>query len=982
VGSTETDENGLYDLQVLIPGDYGLAAFTPGKSFALADDLFVGEGSETVIRDFTAGAQSQAGQVLSEQTGKAVPQATVSVYQKLFTGVYELFHETATDSQGNFSVSGLAPGNYMVVTEKAGSAFGEGEFTVGEPLLRGPMDNNPPGSIALKMGPSSSVLGRILNDSGQPIGGAEVMLTYSDGDRVLASVAADEGGNYAIHGLPGGNFDAIVSADGHGFSKTAIIVPPGGSTTLDGEISLSKTGVSGQVTAGGRPVPQAFIVAWDDKKRPLEMRATGRDGAFELNRLVPGDYGMTFTSEGNSPTTSLIQLSPEQILTYQQEVERAANDPNSPWNRFAREFHKNIEWLRTLGPKGIEWIYKNAYPVEKDGRHPTIVPDPALDYCKPHHAHAVRMTQWADLQFELWEEAQMNSMSLINNAERVGQWLILGKEVALVMLPLAEKLAKLDKTLKTMKRLRNVQRWYSMSKRFEQGAKFAQRLNNMNNFVKGLTAIYDRLNQPEPKDPAARRSQADGFLADMNDLAGTAVGHASEWAETAKWVKQFEQELQLAGQATSEVFFVLGELSGILSIFMQAETAWNEWFEVGKNIASSRKNYEDRYKEYQAAVNKAYNAIILLQLCNQGIRIPPPKPPGSSPIGTGSFTSNQAIDPNEKTGPAAWGAEGFIQAGLLTYRIDFENDPKFATAAAQEVFITDELDENLDLNTFEFLGFGFSNRVFEIPSGRSRYWTTVDLRPENNLVVGVFLLLDPQTRTVSATFRSLDPQTLLLTEDPAAGFLPVNNPQHDGEGFVEFSIRIRPDLGTGAEVRNKAEIVFDVNDPIITNEVFHTLDSTAPISRVGVLPPAVFSRMIPLNLTGSDGDGSGIQFYDIYVSENEGPYTYWLTTSESSIVFPGECGKRYSFYTVAVDYVGNMEEHPVLPDVVTEVLSIMGDTDGSGEVDLADMIFTLRNMNKTGEIDLGANICADVNEDGRIGMEEVIYILQWVSEVR
>jgi hypothetical protein len=140
--------------------------------------------------------------------------------------------------------------------------------------------------------------------------------------------------------------------------------------------------------------------------------------------------------------------------------------------------------------------------------------------------------------------------------------------------------------------------------------------------------------------------------------------------------------------------------------------------------------------------------------------------------------------------------------------------------------------------------------------------------------------------------------------------------------------------------------------------------------------------MIPLNLTGSDGDGSGIQFYDIYVSENEGPYTYWLTTSESSIVFPGECGKRYSFYTVAVDYVGNMEEHSFLPDVVTEVLSIMGDTDSSGEVDLADMILTLRNMNKTGEIDLGANICADVNEDGRIGMEEVIYILQWVSEVR
>jgi hypothetical protein len=982
MGSTATDEDGAYAFQLLVPGVYAVGAFATERSFTVAGDLFVGEGSKTVVADFEAGAQSQTGQVLFEQTGNPLPAAIVSVYQELFPGVYELVHETVSDGQGTFSVGGLAPGKYRVMAEKAGSSFAEGEFIIAQAALRGPMDYDPDGSLTLSVGPSSSLSGQILNDSDEPLAGAEVMITYPDADRIIASGAGDEGGNYAIHGLPGGNFDAIISAGGHGSSKTPVIVAPGGAATLNGELGLSGAGVSGKITAGGGPVSHALVVARDDKNRPLEMGVTGQDGTFVLDRMAPGSFGIKITSEGNTPVTGVIDLPPDVIIDYQREVQRAANDPNSPMNRFLKEFNKNIEWLRNLGPRGIEWLYKQAYQVEKDKRHPTIVPDAALDYCKPHRAHAVRMTEWADLQFALWQEAQINSMSLVNNAERVCQWLILGKEVALVFLPLAEKVAKLDKTLKTMKKLRNVQRWYSMSKRFESIGKLAQRMNNMNNFIKGLTAIYDRLNQPEPADPAARRSQADGFLADMNDIAGTAVGHASEWAETARMVKEFEQELKLAGQATSEVLFVLGELSGILSIAMQAETAWSEWIEVGKNIASSRKDYENRYKEYQAAVNRAYNAVIMLALCNQGVRIPPPKPPGSSPIGTGSFTSNQAIDPNEKTGPAAWGAEGFIQAGPLTYRIDFENDPKFATAAAQEVFITDELDENLDLTTFEFRGFGFSNRVFEISSGRSMYWTTVDLRPESNLVVDVFLLLDPLTRTVSATFRSLDPQTGLLTEDPAAGFLPVNNEQHDGEGFVEFSIRIRSDLGTGAEIRNVAEIVFDVNDPITTNEVRHTLDSTAPISRVGVLPPAVFSRMIPLDLAGSDAGGSGIQFFDIYVSENEGPYTYWLTTSESSIVFPGECGKRYSFYSVAVGYVGNMEEHPGLPDVVTEVLSIMGDTDSSGEVDLADMIFTLQSISKTEETDLGANICADVNEDGRIGMEEVIYILQWVSGMR
>ena len=43
----------------------------------------------------------------------------------------------------------------------------------------------------------------------------------------------------------------------------------------------------------------------------------------------------------------------------------------------------------------------------------------------------------------------------------------------------------------------------------------------------------------------------------------------------------------------------------------------------------------------------------------------------------------------------------------MPYLIQFENDPDAgATAPAQEVFITDELDADLDLATFEFTGFG------------------------------------------------------------------------------------------------------------------------------------------------------------------------------------------------------------------------------------------------------------------------------------
>ena len=56
-----------------------------------------------------------------------------------------------------------------------------------------------------------------------------------------------------------------------------------------------------------------------------------------------------------------------------------------------------------------------------------------------------------------------------------------------------------------------------------------------------------------------------------------------------------------------------------------------------------------------------------------------------------------------------------------------------------------------------------------------------------------------------------------------AGFLPPNDDSHIGEGHVSFTIWPKPDLPRGTTIRNQAEIVFDVNDPIVTNEVLNTI---------------------------------------------------------------------------------------------------------------------------------------------------------------
>jgi uncharacterized repeat protein (TIGR01451 family) len=42
-------------------------------------------------------------------------------------------------------------------------------------------------------------------------------------------------------------------------------------------------------------------------------------------------------------------------------------------------------------------------------------------------------------------------------------------------------------------------------------------------------------------------------------------------------------------------------------------------------------------------------------------------------------------------------------------------------------------------------------------------------------------------------------------------------------GFVRFRIRQQPDLADGTRIKNNAAIYFDFNEPVITNEYFHTI---------------------------------------------------------------------------------------------------------------------------------------------------------------
>jgi RHS repeat-associated protein len=268
-------------------------------------------------------------------------------------------------------------------------------------------------------------------------------------------------------------------------------------------------------------------------------------------------------------------------------------------------------------------------------------------------------------------------------------------------------------------------------------------------------------------------------------------------------------------------------------------------------------------------------------------------------------------DPNELIGPAGFGARGFVTPDqTLPYTIRFENIPT-ATAPAQKVVITEQLDPHLDFSTFELGDFGFGNLVVHVPEGRTFFSTRVDARGTLGVFVDVAARLDLMTGLVTWTFTSVDPVTLDLPTDPLAGFLPPDHTSPEGEGFVSYRVRPKASLGTGTLIDAKATVVFDENAPIDTRQVFNTIDSGPPTSSVNPLP-ALAPASFPVSWSGNDDPGgSGVASFDLFVSTDGGPFAPWLTTTaQTSATFSGALGHTYTFYSLATDNVGNRQPTP------------------------------------------------------------------------
>jgi len=283
---------------------------------------------------------------------------------------------------------------------------------------------------------------------------------------------------------------------------------------------------------------------------------------------------------------------------------------------------------------------------------------------------------------------------------------------------------------------------------------------------------------------------------------------------------------------------------------------------------------------------------------------------------------DRPMDPNEKLSPDGYGEPRFLPIQQdVPYTINFENVAT-ATAYAQRIRITDQLDPNLDARTLRLREIGFKQYRIQVTDNRAFFQQRVQLGADlGNLLADISAGVDLSTGTVTWTLTAIDPATGEQPNGTNLGLLPPNNASNDGQGFVTFTIKPKSTTTTGAVIHNAATISFDTEAPINTNSVSNTIDADAPSSAVDSLPATQPNPTFSISWSGSDApNGSGLLNYDIYYSANNGPYQLLLSgTTATSTQFTGELNTTYRFYSIARDNAGNVEAAPPSADAVTTV---------------------------------------------------------------
>ncbi len=802
VHSATTDENDNYRFVAVTPGVYELAAanpagITPFQGVTVA-------GVDLLVPDLWLGGHSYGGSV-ADGGGASLAEAVVSLIPLNLTAeelTGYLYRQTATD--GLFQFDGLTEGQYTLRVARPGYAIHRQTVTVG-PGGRSRQD--------VTLGPGQTISGLVRSiASGQPVGGAFVIAYDAAAGDLMGIVASDPLGAYVLADLPDGTYDLVAVHAGYRQAIAAGLVVQGGSLVRDLNLAPANTGLEGTVRDDvGRPISGALVWAADSRGREIASRFTDHDGGYHFDELPAGTYTVLARAAGFIPTQAAgiyladgttvggidLTLLPGGLGVQPQLAGILNGMPDAQeveslfWANVAYQVYSYLK---------SQVIEPQREPGDMPGGPP--VPQPECPEARDAFFRALDALSYKESAWDRWLANYRNYDRALGSAAWTFGW-----EAADLAASIAGLQAQAGAALMQA---------YPGVYAFTQAAPL---LANLGGMMDGLISAVQNGNMSGQELVDFLSSTFDSFFSIQSQGIGlmnlylalttnqTAMGLASNIAGY----------VSVAAKAIKTLVHTIQSFQAIIA--------------AADGMVQGREEYLDAWKKFQAAL-RALEAANDACDDDDDDKEPEDNPNPDNPVPTDEVDLDVITsgDPNDKL-TVGLGSEGWVggDASIL-YVIRFENVPT-ATAPAQQVFITDVLDADLDWSSLELVSVAFNQVYLTAPPGMDHYegWATVTTDPNP---VHVQASLDPDTGVLTWIMESVDPITGELPEDPIAGFLPPNDTENRGQGYVSFRVRPSPALTDGVPLYNQATIVFDVNEPIETNVVTNTLDSLPPISAV------------------------------------------------------------------------------------------------------------------------------------------------------
>ena len=275
-----TDAEGKFEINGLAPGGYRITFF---KQEELIDRTMDVEAPGDIDLELPP-TGTLRGRVIDAATGESIREFVYSIEAP--RGGRSGIHRGETTADGAFTVE-IPAGAYRVIAAAQ-------NFTASEPVEVRVVENETT-AVDLPLGRGATVMGRVTDDDGVPVAGANVMVISADFERMRRAARAGpsqtrtaEDGTFTATGIMPGDAQLTVRKEGYVVYRKTIEAE--GTLSLDVTVTRGLS-IQGIVTRGGKPVAGAQVGAASAAVGGEHQSATtDDDGRFTLSGLIAARY--------------------------------------------------------------------------------------------------------------------------------------------------------------------------------------------------------------------------------------------------------------------------------------------------------------------------------------------------------------------------------------------------------------------------------------------------------------------------------------------------------------------------------------------------------------------------------------------------------------------------------------------------------------------------------------------------------------------